>query len=664
MPPKGARTSGVWQKFKDVALSTGSNNNGTARCIKCSSVIQFTNGPGNLSKHVDSCESKAAPAQSVLSAMKASPAAAAAAAVGAVTVTQGEANEALAVVFGGLSFRLFENDWFRAAFCPTLTPKSIPVAIHALRVLTQAAVLEFLRDKSVSLMLDAGTLHNKKFVNVLVCCSGAAFFFRSFAVARVTGETVANVLRTTSAELSAQRVFVDAVVSDNGSSMIAGHAQAVANGAGGRLDLGDDLANGVALAGVPLVRCYAHTVQLMVHDALAEGQSLAPFADAVSTLVDWWSQVANATNMNRLQGEGALTVVKPVATRWNSTYDAACRLLDDRVRPHIALLYRGNARFDVLERGVALLKPLAVITELIQRDRTTAFEARTMVLKARADIAAQRDEPGRQRAADQLVDFVDARLASNLSSDVVSVLRLISEPQAARADVNAALVEKATALFAGWCTRRGRNPPPQELPLFLAAANREANPNPTALMDRFRADKTTAVDFFEAMLNVVASEAAVERSFSTQGWFFNKLRSRMRPGVLDDMLFVRWNHPLAFPQVHRGRKIVEERDDPEAALRDAIAAVVPEEQVPDVVAELLEAEPQPRQRAPRRRRNVLDDLIEGVVRAGGDVDAIIAIAAPPVLEGAPADEAGAAEAEAAQPEFIDADAEVVPDMLY
>lgn len=234
--------------------------------------------------------------------------------------SQREDNLLLAYIFAtrGLSHDLLNDAFVRKRFHISMSRDTLKKSMKVLHERTLGVVYKEIKNSSsVCLMCDSTQASDPShsWLNFGVVCRRQFYFVRSFTCAE---SLRANVIRGYIAEVvrdieKDSKVVVAAFCSDNGANFRSAIESYIHEHRPWAF----------------FVRCAAHSIQLIVKDAL---KAVCPklqkdIADAVNVCrVPAFARVFKQTQ--KAQHMKLLRLVKPVAVRWNSYYNAAQRILE------------------------------------------------------------------------------------------------------------------------------------------------------------------------------------------------------------------------------------------------------------------------------------------------------------------------------------------------
>jgi hypothetical protein len=316
------------------------------------------------------------------------------------------------------------------------------------------------------------------------------------------------------------------------------------------------------------IPCAAHTVQLAVRSCLA----LPTFANTIAqlnALIRFFDNKEHRHALKQLQilrGVPQRVVVKPNDTRWSSTLRAAERILllrreaeccfDEESLP---LIVSKESFFKSLSDLIAFFRPFQIATDEIQKDKSTLFTVYTQFTTLlrhttqRTDIESTRAILARWERrlnvpatlAVALLSF--ATLPPSLNERSQEARRFIRDfgasylTQYQLCDKNEQdMRAELTSQLAHCNARRG---------MFVsldedkaAIQSQEEDFDPRLVWSLYTESSLSRVAL--VLLSISASEAAVERSFSSQAAVHSKERNRLHSQTIEAEMFLKFNHRL------------------------------------------------------------------------------------------------------------------------
>lgn len=245
----------------------------------------------------------------------------------------------------GIPFRTLEDEQFRQLSGMTMSRKKVP---DTLRVLSQKLVKQALRalGPEVTVALDIGTRH-KRYLAFSVLSRGQALFYKLVEEESYTAAVVRTAVEQVVRQLAEDGVAVNGIVADNAANL-----QAI------RHEVDDE--PDALLAEFPtLLRCVCHVIQLAVRDCKET------WADALKEAED----VLEADDVKIFAN----------TTRWNSAY-------------RVLVAANSNNTSVTIRSAAQLLEPLAHATDNLQRDDATPFDV-VWWMQSLIDLYAERARP-------------------------------------------------------------------------------------------------------------------------------------------------------------------------------------------------------------------------------------------------------------------------------
>jgi hypothetical protein len=450
---------------------------------------------------------------------------------------------------------------------------------------TRTKVAEQLRGAVVTLAADGWTnVKRQKITNIVPVVNGVAYYWSSIVN---TGENTAEwlaaqllpVILSLSGEYGARVV---GVVVDN---------EAV-NGAAHRLLLPD-------LPFLIHVPCAAHTVQLVVRSCLSKPE-LASTVQQFVELVRLFDAKQHRIALRKMQEAHEvklLVVQKPCDTRWSSLLTSAERmLLLEKEVVHVCLeaLPSITAEFWLkLRTLISFLKPFQVATDRIQRDFATlytVYEQFTMLREHATKYPWARsciDERWEKRVhveavtASAMLSFVepvglDKQAAQQFIVDfgTAYIFHYQLAPQKSQLQISDALTMQIAEFNGREGLFRGLNDR-IDTAKRVATAERAAGWSPRKVWLLYSELELGIVA--AALLSISASEAAVERTFSSQGLLHSDRRNALGAASVEAEMMLKFNARTLLkepPTLFAG--VINMPEDASKEEEDA-ATVVPEE---------------------------------------------------------------------------------------
>jgi hypothetical protein len=453
-------------------------------------------------------------------------------------------------VASSATFRAF-LDAVRRSTVPLPARDGLKTHISQLAADMRAQVLERLRASSsstpVAIAVDGWTnVRHAKVNNIVLVSGGVAFYWCSLPNAREknSAQWIFNAMVPMLEELLAAGVRFAAFVADN---------EAVMNALYEKLQT-----RWPFFVRVP---CAAHTIQLLVRTALCTARWKGVVAQVEHIISGFAANKQWRTNLLVAQQAAPkqYTLVKPNDTRWNSMF-AACERLQ-QIQPAIDSVTRQEPEFWVqLKALIAFLQPFKTATDVVQRDHSSLVDVLVEFNALSKHINGMEAGADRREMQRALVDRWEAQINQH-ASIACGMLSLSADLSSfdglATAAAGRFIVSFGTAylsfykladgsslegkLLAQLGQFKGRRPPFEQLDTDVAKTK-------AALMERWNPLDVWALYDVElskvaqALLTMPATEAAVERTFSTQGAVHTKLRNRLGDERVQQEMFIAFNH--------------------------------------------------------------------------------------------------------------------------
>jgi hypothetical protein len=327
--------------------------------------------------------------------------------------------------------------------------------------------------------------------------------------------------------------------------------------------------------------CAAHQVQLIVQKFLAQPQ-LAAALETFSSIIQ--SFKATKSLRKSLNDCTHKRIIAPNSTRWNSTHAAYVRLHE--LRPVLdELMHEGSRAFNVsasawqlLTEVNSVLKFFAEITDRMQSDNNSICRTHRAYLAINAKIASF--GTSNQFVSQLLQTYpwqpwlqptINKWNEEASTAEPIKAVRFLDLGSYSRTNQRRPRLIQTTM---DWIIRTGTavlskteefsHFAPAFISVQLHSQVNQFNNGATGFVltteeaialvedkfdvfdywaDRTRDDKTKILASFACiLLGIIASEAAVERSFSHEGLIHSDLRNRLSIQSVINELMVRWNH--------------------------------------------------------------------------------------------------------------------------
>jgi hypothetical protein len=480
-------------------------------------------------------------------------------------------------------------DTVRVTNCAYPTRKSIPIAQGKLAVSLKSKLIKFIAMQSttspVCILFDGWTNTNgAKITNIILVMSGVAYYWTS-----IINDSEANTaawlvtrIRDILDELIENNIAISSLIADNESTNSAVYELLV-------LDF----------PWLVSIGCAAHVIQLIVNLTFVDPK-LSALRAAVKSLIN--SFIKRKELRHALMGLQSLLILgkKPVRllhivpTRWSSDYYAMIRIVRVKAAIQTVLTQHADAFEPLpenfwpdLEELIKFLKPMQVATQIVQSDQSTLYDIfiqfRALLEHADSFTAASPFfSAGRalreatllhwKRHINQEAIICCAWLSFNLdvsneftvaetasatawfgrfAASYLTHQTMVNQSEADLEDQMIGLLGEFLAARAPFTfihmdaqTRR------QKL-VDLAAAPRDEDAPPKyfcfdakPIWRRYIGQIPAFVKVACAVLSIAASEAPVERSFSTQGRIHSDDRNSLKHINVVNQMFISFNHAV------------------------------------------------------------------------------------------------------------------------
>lgn len=457
-----------------------------------------------------------------------------------------------------IAYRVVETESFRnllqtIGYTGTLPcRKTLRDAVAVEASNTQVKVGERLRDAVVTLAADGWTnVKRQKITNLVPMVNGVAYYWTSIVN---TGEQTAEYLAT---ELLPR---ILSLCNEYGARVVG-------------LVVDNEAVNAAAhrllfpkLPFLIHIPCAAHTIQLIVRSCLEKPEAAATVAQ-FADLVRFFDAKSSRTDLRKQQialGAAELVVQKPCDTRWSSLFTSAQRMLDMEA-PVINVCTKSYPAvkpefWPKLRALVDFLKPFAIATDKIQRDSATLYTVyeQFIFMRAHADKYPWARGCINERWEKRIhVDAVTASAILSFTEPVglnkQSAQRFIIAFGAAYISYFKLMPKPAEQvgddLMMQLADFNGREGLFSELKKQIESAKRAAASASTKDNKVYFVPRKVWLLYSDLALGIVAatllsisaSEAAVERSFSTQGLIHSKRRNALNAASVEAEMMLKFN---------------------------------------------------------------------------------------------------------------------------
>jgi len=460
-----------------------------------------------------------------------------------------------------IGFRIVSTPEFKEFLCSLgwtvglPTRQSLKVSMMQQSKELRSRLIQRLLHKPITLAADGWTnVRQDKVTNICLIAEGVAYYWCSIVNSLEKNDAawlaarLSVVFRTL---IETHRLHIAALVVDNESVNKATFNRLV-----------------VEFPFLVYIPCAAHTVQLAVRSCL----TLPSFANTITqlhALIRFFDVKENRHTLKQMQmlrGVPQRVVVKPNDTRWSSTLHAAERmlLLQREVEccfdhESLSLIPSKESFFKSLIDLISFLRPFQFATDEIQKDRSTLFTVYTQFTTLlrhtteREDVESTRAILARwERRLN-----VPATLAVAILSFATLPPSLTERSQEARQfirDFGASyltqyqLCDKTEqemraeliSQLAHFNARRGMFVSLDEDKAAIQSQEEEFDPR--LVWSLYTESSLSRVAL--VLLSIGASEAAVERSFSSQAAVHSKERNRLHNETVEAEMFLKFNHRL------------------------------------------------------------------------------------------------------------------------
>ncbi|XP_074603936.1 E3 SUMO-protein ligase ZBED1-like [Brevipalpus obovatus] len=333
------------------------------------------------------------------------------------------------------------------------------------------------------------------------------------------------------------------------------------------------------------IPCFAHTLNLLVKDAINRTGNFREVLQKVRTIVQYFKQSGPAADeLRKVQPMGRILKLKQdVETRWNSSYLMLNRYIEIQDSVNLALSHLidapspiTGAEREILEDSLKVLKPFYLITEEMSAEKVVtlskAIPIRNILTNKLKDIRL--DTQVASFLKQQLITGLDERF-SNLESNTSAIVASILDPRFKKFYVESltsypnAIVEIEKLLPSTsppmiesidddsqdeddvWTshdrlasTQHQADPESQsinlstKLKLYLDANLTNRKVNPLQTWSKIESTFWEISQIAPIYLCIPATSVPSERLFSKAGSTLNEKRNRLKPETLNKILFL------------------------------------------------------------------------------------------------------------------------------
>eukprot|EP00762_Andalucia_godoyi_P008170 ANDGO_07449.mRNA.1 hypothetical protein len=448
---------------------------------------------------------------------------------------------ALAFAEGRLCYSILRVPSVRKAFGISVSEHTMKKEIRKLAAEVRSEVLQRIKNSyAACLMCDSTQADNTtgSWLNFCVVYGKQSFFFKGLLwTESLTGDRICELLRQVVEEIeSSARVIVVSFCSDNGSNFVSGIEGYIAQ----------------YRPWAFFVRCAAHSIQLIVKDAISQqlpdimqqmAASLAPFRQQqVQKMFRTVQEMQPATT--------ALRIIKPVEVRWNSFYDAARRILD-RWPAYVSAVsgttvagqFCTETWKNKLTAFCTAMKPFAAATDAVQADAFQVISLWDVMSKAGSEvveIARSTEDSLTREICIALKNAYCSRWHSNLNHSHLSTILTFLDPGKRRTLNIQRLQMDSRSKFVSFCLGfilKKESPSSTEVAVRTTAISlqieRELGDYTLSanVFSHLRSFETDFITYWTAALNrdlliagavlamadIACTQADVERTFSVEG---------------------------------------------------------------------------------------------------------------------------------------------------
>lgn len=173
-------------------------------------------------------------------------------------------------------------------------------------------------------------------------------------------------------------------------------------------------------AGIPSVGCFAHTLQLCIHDSLLSQQSVSEMLTLARKTVGHFKHSSSAkSRLSVLQQELGLPnhqLIQDVVTRWNSSYQMCNRLVEQKRAVNLyvsetdGMQHIHAQRWAVMEDVLSVLRPFEELTREISAENACISTVLPAVMMLKRFIHNETDSSGIKQMKTRMLTSLQERL--------------------------------------------------------------------------------------------------------------------------------------------------------------------------------------------------------------------------------------------------------------
>jgi hypothetical protein len=434
---------------------------------------------------------------------------------------------------------------------------------------------------TAALAIDGGTINRQVFLNFTIAKNSEVFFWRTVVMKQLTALAIGDAVEAQIAELSNKGIIIIAVVSDNATAMVRAIDDLRYDNVFDKDTDGEDIplaevlgnADRVAQA-IPdfpkssrfclHIRCWAHSLQLIFGDSQKHCAVIRAAFETVTKVVPLLQQRENRTRFREhlaAEGKKFRTLFTPAVTRWNSYIKAMWRLLECQTSLNAVIpnLVSNEDLFNMQVTVIALL-PICWATESVEKDDCTVLTARVELALQESNLDYVLALPFKTREVEQAVHgaveavkkSLKARRAKNFTTDLTRLVDWLDPGTASivlKEDGTELVWEEVQEEIEKYWSDRGvvediKDRIQATLAKFAVLGADERREDIRTFWTRRQPNWPHVGGFALALLDLLASEASVERSFMLQTLLVSPQRTQLNEESMNDQLFLLANRRL------------------------------------------------------------------------------------------------------------------------
>lgn len=458
-------------------------------------------------------------------------------------------NEAIAIILNNCPKSIVSNIYFRRAFSPKLNKKLLDEYIDKIYEDLKIKIVSALKQKSITIAFDSQTNPTTKdhIVNLILADGRNEYFQKSINIKLepLTGDYLAKIIEESIVELEKLNILILGLCGDNASNNIK-MSKIIQN----------------KYPHIVYVNCAAHSVQLIIKDIL----KIYPLNEAFSAskkIVKLMLTKQNRKKLNDLQiakNEKPIKILKYTETRQNSQLESMERLY--LLKKYINLIDNDFATNEIqnsIEITINFLQPFKSVTREIEAKNSNNADVWKNMNKLKIFLENKSNDQYVSNVVKKIQIILAERWNSTFNNSIAITIAVLTRETSNIEDQKEAynfIKTKGTKMIQK-ISNFGKKSISDEINTMLRLVEQFSdfteNRNPfdqipnEATNKQFQAiakyDKPELSILATNLLNISASEASVERSFSRQKRIQRPERSMLFQENMLKELFIQINFP-------------------------------------------------------------------------------------------------------------------------